>query len=102
MAEGQVETDGLVDAVRPELGRMASLVQNGQLPEGTQLSQALLDVLRDPSEPDPSPVGVGTLVVNGVSATRSVSGDGRRNIIMLEVPGKGSWTFDGATGALTK
>ncbi|MEK9159127.1 MAG: hypothetical protein AAB383_00200 [Patescibacteria group bacterium] len=102
MAEGQFETDALVDAVRPEFRELLEVAQSGDLPVETTLSQAVLDLLRDPSEPDPSPVGVGTLVVDGVSATRSVSGDGRRNIIMVDVPGKGNWTFDGATGELTK
>lgn len=100
MAETQVETDALIEAARPHLQALGTLAQVGRLPEDTTLAAEVLDVLFDVNHSDPDQVGVGTLVVDGVKATRTINHGGQDNIIMVEVPGKGAWTFDGTSGIL--
>lgn len=101
MAERQAAVDALVQAAIPQLIEFGAKTREApRLPENTTIGKAVLDALINVDEPDPDLLGVGTLIADGISATRTVSGDGRTNMVMVEVPGKGTWIFDGTTGNL--
>lgn len=66
------------------------------------LAPVILDVLRNPDEPqDALDEGINHLrTAGGMTAQRVVSQGGMSNVILVEVPNTGVWTFDGTTGKL--